>query len=146
MNDATKARQKPSVFDQLYPGRFLKAGELLGKKVTLTIRDTDLEELVGDDGKAKAKAVVAFKETDKQLVLCKTNGICLREMFGVQLADWVGKRVTIFPDVWNGEPAVRIWGSPDIERDLEVTVTLPRRKPFKRALKKVEAAAAPAAT
>ena len=138
--------KKPSVFDQLYPGRFIKAGELLGKKVTLTIADVNLEELVGDDGKAKAKAIVSFKETGKGLVTCKTNGICLREMFGVQLADWVGKRVTIFPDVWNGEPAVRIWGSPDIERDLEVTVTLPRRKPFKRALKKVEAAAAPAAT
>jgi hypothetical protein len=138
--------KKPSVFDQLYPGRFIKAGELLGKKVTLTIADVNLEELVGDDGKAKAKAIVSFKETDKGLVTCKTNGICLREMFGVQLADWVGKRVTIFPDVWNGEPAVRIWGSPDIERDVEVTVTLPRRKPFKRSLKKVEAAAAPAAS
>lgn len=137
--------KKPSVFDQLYPGRFIKAGELLGKKVTLTIADVNLEKLVGDDGKAKAKAIVSFKETDKGLVTCKTNGICLREMFGVQLADWVGKRVTIFPDVWNGEPAVRIWGSPDIERDVEVTVTLPRRKPFKRSLKKVEAAAAPAA-
>lgn len=137
--------KKPSVFDQLYPGRFIKAGELLGKKVTLTIADVNLEELVGDDGKAKAKAIVSFKETDKGLVTCKTNGICLREMFGVQLADWVGKRVTIFPDVWNGEPAVRIWGSPDIERDVEVTVTLPRRKPFKRSLKKVEAAAASAA-
>lgn len=138
--------KKPSVFDQLYPGRFIKAGELLGKKVTLTIADVNLEELVGDDGKAKAKAIVSFKETDKGLVTCKTNGICLREMFGVQLADWVGKRVTIFPDTWNGEPAVRIWGSPDLERDLEVTVTLPRRKPFKRSLKKVEAATAPAAT
>ena len=43
--------KKPSVFDQLYPGRFIKAGELLGKKVTLTIADVNLEELVGDDGK-----------------------------------------------------------------------------------------------
>lgn len=141
MNDATKTRQKPSVFDQLYPGRFLKAGELLGKKVTLTIRDTDLEELVGEDGKPKAKAVVSFRESEKQLVLCKTNGICLKEMFGVQLVDWVGKRVTIFPDVWNGEPAIRIWGSPDIAADRDVTITLPRRKPFRKTLRRVESGA-----
>lgn len=145
MTDGPKNRQKPSVFDQLYPGRFLKAGELLGKKVTLTIRDTDLEELVGDDGKPKAKAVVMFRETDKQLVLCKTNGICLREMFGVQLADWVGKRVTIFPDTWNGEPAIRIWGSPDLQADREVQITLPRRKPFRKTLRRVDPAAKEAA-
>jgi hypothetical protein len=138
---AQPARKKPSVFDQLYPGRFLKAGELLGKKVTVTIRDVDLEGLVGDDGKEKQKAIVGLKETDKSLVLCKTNGICLREMFGTELSGWVGKRVTIFPDVWNGEPAIRIWGSPDIKRDLDVTVTLPRRKPFRKTMHKTGVAA-----
>jgi len=132
---------KPTVFDQLYPGRFIKAGELLGKKVTLTVAEVNMEKLVGEDGQKKAKAIITFKETEKGLVMCKTNGLCLREMFGTLLADWVGKRVTIFPDTWNGEPAIRIWGSPDIERDLSVTVTLPRRKPFARALKKVEVAA-----
>lgn len=136
MNDSTdnRSRPKPVDYDQLYPGRFIKAGELLGKKVTLTIADVDLEDLMGDDGKEKAKAIVSFRETPKKLVTCKTNGICLREMFGKKLADWIGKRVVIFPDVWNGEPAVRVWGSPDIERDLDVQITLPRRRPFKKTL------------
>lgn len=139
MNDEPRRLQKPSNFDQLYPGRFIKAGELNGKKVTLTIRDVDLEELQGEDGKAKAKAIVYFRETEKALVACKTNGICLKAMFGATLADWIGRRVTIFPDTWNGEPCIRVWGSPDIEGDLEVTVTLPRRRPFKKSLKRVEA-------
>jgi hypothetical protein len=78
-------------------------------------------------------------------VLCKTNGICLREMFGVQLAEWVGKRVTIFPDTWNGEPAIRVWGSPDIAADRDVQITLPRRKPFKKTLRRVELGAKEAA-
>jgi hypothetical protein len=43
--------------------------------------------------------------------------------------------------VWNGEPAIRIWGSPDIERDLDVTVTLPRRKPFRKTMHKTGVAA-----
>ena len=142
MNDeTTRARPKPVNYDQLYPGRFIKAGELLGKKVTLTIRDVDLEDLQGEDGKTKAKAIVFFRESEKALVACKTNGICLKEMFGPKLADWIGKRVTIFPDTWNGEPCIRIWGSPDLEREVEVTVTLPRRRPFKKTLHRVEAKA-----
>jgi hypothetical protein len=137
--DAPKARPKPVDFDQLYPGRFIKAGELLGKRVTLTIADVELEDLMGEDGKTKAKAIVAFKETEKKLVTCKTNGICLKEMFGKVLADWVGKRVTIFPDTWNGEPCIRVWGSHDIYSDMEVTVQLPRRRPMKKTLHKMEA-------
>lgn len=138
MNDETRTRPKPVNFDQLYPGRFLKAGEFNGKKVTLTIRDADLEDLVGEDGKPKAKAIIAFRETEKQLVACKTNGICLKAMFGAQIAEWIGKRVTLFPDTWNGEPCIRIWGSPDIEADLDVMVTLPRRRPFKKTLHRLE--------
>lgn len=138
MNDETKKRAKPVDFDQLYPGRFIKAGELLGRKVTMTISDVDLEDLQGEDGTPKAKAILSFKETEKKLVTCKTNGICLREMFGKDLTQWVGKRVTVFPDTWNGEPCIRIWGSPDIAAEIDVMVTLPRRRPFKKTMHKVE--------
>jgi hypothetical protein len=141
MNDEIRTRPKPVDFDQLYPGRFIKAGELLGKKVTLTITNVDLEDLMGEDGKEKAKAIVGFRETPKKLVTCKTNGICLREMFGKKLSEWIGKRVTLFPDTWNGEPCIRIWGSPDLESDVDVQITLPRRRPFKKTLHHVEAKA-----
>jgi hypothetical protein len=138
-----KMLPKPTNYDQLYPGRFLKAGELLGKKVTLTIADVDLEELVGDTGKPQVKCIISFKETPKKLVACKTNGLCVREMFGKVLADWIGKRVTLFEDSWNGEPATRVWGSPDIAAEVEVTITLPRRRPFKKTLHKVAGKPAP---
>jgi hypothetical protein len=137
-----KPLKKPSVYDELYPGRFIKAGELLGKKVTVTIADVDLERLQGDDGKQQVKCIISFRETEKKLVACKTNGLCIKEMFGRELAEWKGKRITLFPDTWNGEPAIRVWGSPDLEADKEVTVTLPRRRPFKKTLHRVERAAA----
>lgn len=136
--DQPRKLKKPSVFDELYAGRFLKAGELLGKKPTLTILDVDLEELQGDDGTKKAKAILSFKGTEKKLVACKTNGLCIKEMFGKELAGWLGKRITIFEDQWNGEPCIRIWGSPDIPEEFEVTVALPRRRPFKKTMHKVE--------
>ena len=135
MPETTEKRKlpKPVDFDQLYPGRFLKAGELLGKKVTLTMTSIDIEELEGEGGK-KIKATVTFKETEKQLVCCKTNGICIKAMFGKTLAAWVGKRITIFPDTWNDEPCIRIWGSPDIAQEMDVEIALPRRRPFKKTM------------
>jgi hypothetical protein len=137
MREEPTKHPKPTSYDQLYPGRFIKAVELLGKKVTLTIADVELEDLEGDDGK-KTKALVRFKESPKMLVLCKTNGLCVKEMFGKEIANWIGKRITIFEDIWNSEPATRVWGSPDIPADLEVTIALPRRRPFQKILRKVE--------
>lgn len=125
-----KQLKKPKTYDDLYPGRFLKAGNFNGRKVTLTIADYRHEELEGDDGK-KVKAIIAFKETPMALVACKTNGLCLREMFGHALPGWVGKKVILFPGTWAGKPAVRVWGSPDIAEEFDVTVKLQRRRPFK---------------
>ncbi len=121
---------KPVDWDELYPGRFIKAGEFKGKKPTLTIKDVDMASLVSDDGTEKLKGVLSFVETPKQLPLNKTNGICLKAMFGRKVQEWVGKRVTLFAGTWNGEEATRIWGSPDIKEEQAVEVKLPRKKPI----------------
>lgn len=131
-------------FDDLYPGRFLKAGNFQGKKVTLTIKDMSREELEGDDGK-KTKAILSFKETELGLVACKTNGLCIKTMFGDDLQNWKGKRVTFFPSEWNGDPCIRVWGSPDIAEDIRFDVKLPRRKPIATTLHKVVASKTDAA-
>lgn len=132
---------KPSNYDQLYVGRFMKAGQFLGKKPTLTISDVDLEELESADGKKQNKVIVAFSETKMQLVTCKTNGLCLKAMFGKELKEWIGKRVTLFAGQWNGEECIRVWGSPDIEKDFPISVELPRRKPIPMTMHAVKPAA-----
>lgn len=137
MAEQAKVFPKPVDWDELYPGRFIKASDLKGKNVTLKIAEVNLEELVGDKG-AQIKGVVAFEKTEKQLALNKTNGICLREMFGKKVQEWVGKRVTLFPTQWNGDDAIRIYGSPDIAEEKELTVQLPRKRPFKMTMHKVE--------
>lgn len=128
--------KKPVDWDELYPGRFIKAGELLGKQVTLKIKSVDLDELEGDKGK-KIKGVITFEQTPKQLALNRTNGVCLREMFGRKLSGWVGKRITIHPAEWNGEPCIRVWGSPDIAQDMTIEVALPRRRPVQMVMRAV---------
>ncbi len=134
MNTQQRQLPKPVDFDQLYPGRFLKSGELLGKKVTVTIADVAIDELEGDDGKKKIHGIIYLQGKDKQIALNKTNGLCLRGMFGRKLSDWIGKRVVIYQDKtrFGAETVdcIRIWGSPDIERDIDVKITLPRRRPF----------------
>jgi hypothetical protein len=125
---------RPTIYDELYPGRFIKAALFKGAKPTLTIKDVDVEELIGDDSKPKQKAILSFKERPMQHVRCKTNGLCLKAMFGATLSDWIGKRVTLFAGQWNGDEAIRVWGSPDITREMTVEIALPRRKPFKMVL------------
>jgi len=131
-----KVFPKPVDWDELYPGRFIKAGEFKGKKPTLTITEVKIDELVGDKG-PQIKGVISFKETEKQWALNKTNGICLKEMFGRKVQEWVGKRVTLFAAMWDGEECIRVWGSPELPEDREVTIALPRKRPFKMTMHRV---------
>lgn len=128
--------KKLNTYDDLYAGRFLKAGNFNGHPVSLTIKGFMREELEGDDGK-KVKAVLSFTETEMQLVCCKTNGYSIKCMFGDKLSDWIGKKVTLFPSTWNGEPAIRVWGSPDIPADMPINIQLPRRKPIPMTMHRV---------
>jgi hypothetical protein len=116
-------------YDQLFPGRFLKAGLFKGKPYTLTIADVRLEEMPDKKRKKDVpKAILAFRETDLELVLNKTNGECLKGMFGRKVAAWVGQRVTFFPDMVDAfgrkKLAIRIMGSPDLASDMDVILEL----------------------
>ena len=133
----------PDTYSELYPGRFLKADILKGKKATLTIKEIDVQDLVGETGKPAAKVIVSFAERPLELVLPKTNGECLRRMFGNNPHAWVGKRVTLFPSTTKfGRETVdciRIWGSPDIEADMPITVPQGRKKPLEMVMHRVVA-------
>jgi hypothetical protein len=133
-------------FDELYPNRFMKAGELKGRDVTLTIKEVLLEELDGKKG-PQMKGILSFERTSKQLTLNKTNGLCIREMFGRATADWIGKRITIYPQAVDYEDcdlAIRVRGSPDIAAPITFTLELSRKKPRKVTLQKTGQPAAPA--
>lgn len=140
MTDHDNTR-KPVNYDELFPGRFLKAGLFVGKNTTFTVRDYDVEKLPQDDNKEKTRGIISFRETELQLALNSTNGQCLKAMFGATLANWVGKRVTFCaekdrdPGGGGMVDAIRVFGSPDIDRDMSIEVKLPRRKPKTRTLK-----------
>ena len=144
-------RKKPVDFDQLFPGRFIKAGLMLGKTPTFTITSVDTEELPQEKGGDRTRGVLSFRETKLQIVLNRTNGECLKAMFGRSVQDWAGKRVTLCTDK-DRDPSgggmvdcIRVFGSPDIAQDITVEVKLPRRKAKPRTLKRT-GQAAPKAT
>jgi hypothetical protein len=129
------SEQKPIThFDQLYPGRFLKAGLFAGKSPTLTISGARTEKLEGDQG-PQVKAILSFAETEMDLVMCKTNGLCIKAMFGPDIENWIAKKVTFCVGKWKGEDCIRVAGSPDIDRIIPVEIKLPKRKPVTMEMK-----------
>jgi hypothetical protein len=144
MNDQ-RPLKKPIDWDELYPGRFLKAGQLaIDKQHTLTIKGVVVERLDDSKGGEKVKGVITFHEVPYQLALNKTNGLCMKELFGRVLETWIGRKVTLFRGTVEsgsrkGDPAVRVWGSPELERDRVVEITLPKKRPFKMTLHRVQA-------
>lgn len=119
----------------LFASRYLKAVEFQGRDVTLTITGVKLEELEDTAGQRKKKGIVSFRETEKQLVLNRTNAMCIARMFGSETDDWAGKRVTLYP-IPHRDPqtkedgfAIRVRGSPDIPNDIVFNLQLPRKKP-----------------
>ncbi len=144
------ARALPGSYSEMYPGRFLKADMLKGKKVTVTIVKIMGEDLIGENNKAKPEWVVKIKERPLELVLNKTNGYCLMRMFGSDPHTWMEKRITIYPTTTKfGRETldcIRVWGSPDIAEDLPITVPQGRKKAWETVMHRVQSANAPAVT
>jgi hypothetical protein len=124
----------PVSYDELFPGRFLKAGLFQGREVTVKIAAVRTEDLPSETGGTKVKGILAFEGKKMELVLNRTNGEALKAMFGHVLADWIGKRVTLFPSTFNGEPCIRVKGSPDLKSPVEYELKLPRKRPQKMRL------------
>ncbi len=123
-------------------GTYITAAELIGKTPTLTISRVELEEVeslkVNDDqgaGKTKDRWVIYFAESKKPRgwLLNRTNAECLKEMWGRDVKDWVGKKVTLYAtNVRVGpkmEPGIRVKGSPELQEPRTFDLKLPRKKP-----------------
>lgn len=82
----------------LYPSKYLRAADLRGRDVTVTIRDIDPRgELQMRNGKKEHKPVVSFKESDKLWVMNVTCARIIAKVHGNEITSWLGKRVTLYP-------------------------------------------------
>lgn len=110
-------------YETLFPGRFIKAADLRGKDVHLTIRAIRAEDIDG-----KTKAVLTFEGTKKEMVANRTNAESIKLMFGRETDAWIGKSITIFPatiaDPFNGgtTSAIRVKGSKHITKPMSAAI------------------------
>lgn len=93
---------------EVFQGGFLKAEDLKGKAVKVTISDVEVKDF--DDGK---KILLHFEGKDKALVANKTNCSIIEEVLGSDdTDDWVGKSITLLTKKveFKGElvPAIRV--------------------------------------
>lgn len=84
-------------FRSMYDSNYLYAFDLKGRDVTVTIRDVRAVKVKNSE-KEEKKPIVYFKESKdaRGLVLCKTNGKTIAQMYGNDTDAWIGKRVTLF--------------------------------------------------
>ena len=76
-----------------FPGQFLKAADLQGKRVQVTIESVDLEDIGGE-----TKPVVHFMGKERGLVLNKTNSNAIWAIAGTdETDDWKGTVITLYP-------------------------------------------------
>lgn len=79
--------------DQLIESKYLRASDLNGEDMIVTIKDVDFE-LVGMD--KQKKPVITFKGIDKGMILNKTNIQAIELATGESdTDDWNGKKVTL---------------------------------------------------
>lgn len=104
--DATKYQTVESV----YPSPWLKAHDLQGKAVTVTIKSVDVQEFRQRDGSYKVAVVLAFERAHKQLICNKTQAHTVAACLGTErLAEWAGHVVSLAPATApNGKPTIAI--------------------------------------
>lgn len=83
--------------DDVFGSKYLKAEDLKGHEVEVTIDGCQLEEF-DQDGRTVKKLVLNFVGKDRGLVLNKTNANRIGEMHGDETDNWGGKRIKLFPD------------------------------------------------
>ena len=106
----------PRDVELLFASDYLRECDLQGAEVTVRIEGVSIEDLQMADGSKDPAPVLTLAKTKKRLVCgCKTNGRGIAVLLGRAPKDWIGKRITIRPEVdpISGMPCIRVCGSPD---------------------------------
>ena len=81
----------------VFKGKYLKAEELCGRSVTVTIERTDMEDITNSQsGNTEQKAVVYFRGKEKGLVLNQINWTSIEDQWGDETDGWPGRQITLF--------------------------------------------------
>ena len=79
--------------NQAFPSRFLKAADLNGRPVRLSIADVTMEKMVN----GQIKPAVAFSKTNKLFILNKVNSNVIAKVYGKDTDGWIGREIVLYP-------------------------------------------------
>ena len=88
--------------DEFFPSKYLKASDLQGRDVRVTIASLNPEQFE-NDGKTETKLVVYFLNKEKGVVLNKTNAGTISTAYGYDYTTWPGNQITLYMamvDAW----------------------------------------------
>jgi len=84
--------------DLMFPSRYLKAADFEGKPVALTISEVIRDKVQMATGQKAEKYILRFKETEKELILNKTNAKAVAKILHEPKAvNWTGERIILKP-------------------------------------------------
>jgi len=99
MSKITPKEQDNWKFSEAYESPYLRAPDLMGKEIKLTItafRACGPKD-IGADGRKMNGTVLSFKETPKLYVAPKTVFFQLQKLGGFEPESWIGKKFTFYP-------------------------------------------------
>jgi hypothetical protein len=80
------------LYSSIYPSKYWKAADVESGPRILQIDGLEMERM----GDGETKPVLYFHHETKGLVLNKSNGNVLADLFGDDTDDWAGKRIEMF--------------------------------------------------
>jgi hypothetical protein len=110
-----------------FPSKYLKAADLDGRTVTVTMDRVVMEDIGAGNG--DQKPVLYFQGTNKGLVLNVTNGNIIAEKFGDETNSWKGEKIILYEAMveFKGKmgPAIRVRHLPNSNRSAPFEVQTP---------------------
>ena len=85
--------------DEVFPSKYLKAADLNGKPVTVTIKSAPYEPFKNPEGKEQSKTVLYFVGGKKALPLNIVNWDSVAEICGDDTDAWPGHQLELYPTV-----------------------------------------------
>jgi len=84
--------------DLMFPSRYLRAADFEGKSVSLTISEVLRDKVQMATGQKAEKYILRFQETDKELILNKTNAKAVAKVLHeLKAINWPGERIILKP-------------------------------------------------
>lgn len=84
-------------YRSMYDAQFIGAWDLSGHDVTVKIAKVSGESIVGEGGRTNKRPILTFAGAEKRMIINRTNGKIIASLYGNDVAQWVGKAITLYP-------------------------------------------------